>query len=189
KYLQDELQRVTGIFDDYEGMQTNATSGVAIMNRAQLTINASSSIMRELRQSVISEGQLMLDTLKGIKEFEEIIQFYKKGQAKVSVLTEEISLLDFQVIPEPTTNFSTTVEEEKSIYLSILQDPNKDYILTTPSAMERLGLSEQTAYDISEEYKVYLSEQLMRSQGVNPWQDQNAQLQQMTQQQTQQQAN
>jgi hypothetical protein len=189
KYLQDELQRVTGIFDDYEGMQTNATSGVAIMNRAQLTINASSSIMRELRQSVISEGQLMLDTLKGIKEFEEIIQFYKKGQAKVSVLTEEISLLDFQVIPEPTTNFSTTVEEEKSIYLSILQDPNKDYILTTPSAMERLGLSEQTAYDISEEYKVYLSKQLMRSQGVNPWQDQNAQLQQMTQQQTQQQAN
>jgi|LauGreDrversion4_2_1035121.scaffolds.fasta_scaffold02405_9 hypothetical protein len=179
-FLSSQLQNITGIFDDYEGKPTNAQSGIAIQTRAQQTINSAATIILELRQSVISEGQLMLDTLKGVKNFEEIIQYSKQGETKISVLTEEISVLDFQVVPEPTSNFSTTTEEEKAIYLSILQDPNKDYILTTPAAMERLGLSEKTAFDVSEEYKKYLSEQMMRSQGVDPW-NQDMQ-QQMTQQ-------
>ncbi len=167
-YLNSRLQNITGIFDDYEGKPSNAQSGIAMRTRAQQTVNSASTIISELRQSVIAESQLMLDTLKGVKNFEEIIQYSKQGEAKISVLTNEISVLDFQVVPEPTSNFSTTKEEEEAIYLSILEHPMKDYLLTTPSAMERLGLSERKAIEVSEQYKKYVSEQLKRSKGINP---------------------
>ena len=45
---------------------------------------------------IISEGKIMLDTIKGLKNFQYSFKFFANGRTKQASLDDSISLLNFE---------------------------------------------------------------------------------------------
>jgi hypothetical protein len=166
--LNREFQNLSGLFDDFAGKPTNAESGVAIQSRVSSTLNAQNSLVLAYEYMLTSEGRLMLDTLKGIENFKQVITFYNEGKQDTAVLDSDISLLNFEVYPTTTPNFSSNIEEEKEIFNSIIKSGLADLLLSSPIFLQQGGMSEMTSYKLSEEYKRIVLEKMQLQQGVIP---------------------
>lgn len=163
-----EFQNLSGLFDDFAGKPTNAESGVAIQNRVNTTLNAQNPLVLAYEYMLTSEGKLMLDTLKGIEDFKQVITFYNEGKQDTAVLDSDISLLNFEVYPTTAPNFSSSIEEEKEIFNNIIGSGMADILLSSPKFLQQEGISEISSYTLSEEYKRVLIEKMQLQQGIIP---------------------
>lgn len=166
--LNREFQNLSGLFDDFAGKPTNAESGVAIQSRINTTLNAQNPLVLAYEYMLTSEGRLMLDTLKGIENFKQVISFYNEGKQDSAVLDSNISLLNFEVYPTTAPNFSSSIEEEKEVFNSIMTSGLADILLSSPLFLQQEGMGEINSYKLSSEYKRVLIEKMQLQQGVIP---------------------
>ena len=152
RHNNSEFESLTGLHDEFEGKETNAVSGVAIQQRTINTMNAQNPLMLAYEHMLISEGTLMLDTLKGIKDLKYVFKFYKDGQDNAKLIDETISLLNFEVYPDAAPNFSSSVEEEKARFVELLNSPSVGLILSSPIFLQEIGFRETSAYKLADEY-------------------------------------
>lgn len=147
-----EFETQTGLYDELKGEQTNAVSGVAIAQRATNSMNAQNSLVLAYENMLISEGKIMLDTIKGLKKFQYSFKFFKEGKAVTASLDDAVSLLKFEVFPDVSPNFASTIEEEKARFAELMNSPNPGLLLSSPLFLRELGFRENIAYELSEEY-------------------------------------
>ena len=160
QYLDADWQRATNLYDEFSGMINRETSGAAVQQLTLNTINSHNFLMLAYNHMVVTEGRLMLDTLKGTKNIDQIVKYYKNGKNETHKLDSEISLLNFEVYPEASPNFSSTVEEEKMIFNQISSSQNPSYYLNSPLFLQQIGVSEETAYAWAEEWhRIKIAEQ------------------------------
>lgn len=164
--LNREFQNLSGLFDDFAGKPTNAESGVAIQSRINTTLNAQNPLVLAYEYMLTSEGKLMIDTLKGIENFKQVISFYNEGKQDSAVLDSDIALLNFEVYPVSSPNFSSSVEEEKDIFNKIMSSGLADIFLSSPMYLQQMGIGEITSYKLSNEYKRILLDKMQLQQGI-----------------------
>ena len=175
-----EFQNLSGLFDDFAGKPTNAESGIAIQTRVTTTLNAQNSLVLAYEHMLVSEGTLMLDTLKGIENFKEMISYYSHGNKETSILDDNICILNFDIYPDTSSNFNSTIEEEKEIFNTILSSGFADMLLSSPLFLQKEGMSESSAYSCANEYKRVLIEKMQLQQGIIPGQEGNTNQQNTT---------
>lgn len=166
--LNREFQKISGLYDDFNGKPTNAESGVAIQTRINATVNAQNTLVLAYEHMLTSEGRLMLDTLKGIENFKQVLNYYNEGRQDSAVLDSDISLLNFEVYPTTSPNFSSSIEEEREMFNNILSSGFADTLLLSPLFLQQLGMSEYNSYKLTEEYKNVLNQKMQIQQGIIP---------------------
>lgn len=188
QYLDSDWQRATNLYDEFSGMINRETSGAAVQQLTLNTINSHNFLMLAYNHMIVSEGRLMLDTLKGTKDIEQLVRYYKGGKDEVATLDSEIALLNFEVYPEASPNFSSTVEEEKMLFNQISSSQNPAFYLNSPIFLEQIGVSEETAYTWAAEWhRIKIAEQKIAMEAQLEMQQQQMQMQQQQEQQNAQQ--
>ena len=147
-----EVETQTGLYDELKGEQTNAVSGVAIAQRATNSMNAQNVLVLADEYRVISDGKLMLDTIKGLKDFHYSFKFFDNGKTTTASLDDSISLLNFEVFSDISPNFASSAEEEKARFDELMNSPNPGLVLSSPLFLRKRGFRESSAYELSEEY-------------------------------------
>jgi hypothetical protein len=147
-----EFETQTGLYDELKGEQTNAVSGVAIAQRANNSMNAQNALVLSYENMITSEGKIMLDTIKGIKNFQYNLKFVANGKAESINIDDSIALLNFQVFPDLSPNFASSVDEEKARFAELMNSPNPGLLMSSPIFLKELGFRENSSHELSEEY-------------------------------------
>ena len=158
-HLEKTLQRIdvefeqrTQLFDELKGEQTNAISGVAIQARATNSARSQNPLHATYEHMLFSEGQLILDTIKGIKDFKYAINYYKDNKINYGVLTDDISMISFEVSADTAPNYSSSNEEEAARFEALLNSPSAALVLSDPLFLEKLGFTDNDAQSLNEAY-------------------------------------
>lgn len=184
-YLFNALQRVdvefeqkTQLFDELKGNQTNAVSGVAIQQRAVNAARTQNPLNATYDHMLFSEGQLMLDTLRGIKNFKYAFNYYQDGKVNMAAINDEIATVNFELLPDIAPNFSTSNDEKIARFEALISNPSAALVLSDPLFLEKVGFSQDEAISLNEAYvRVQQGQQQQQQQ-----QEQMAQQAQMEQQ-------
>ena len=158
-FLEKTLQRIdlefeqrTQLFDELKGEQTNAISGVAIQARATNAARTQNPLHATYEHMLFSEGNLMLDTIKGIKNFNYVFNYYKDNQINNAVLDDEISTINFEIFTDTAPNFPSSSEEETAKFEALLNSPNPALVLSDPLFLKKLGFTDQDSITLNEAY-------------------------------------
>gem|GEM_PF-3548594 len=158
-FLEKTLQRIdlefeqrTQLFDELKGEQTNAISGVAIQARATNAARTQNPLHATYQHMLFSEGQLMLDTIRGIKDFKYAFNYFKDNKTNHAVLGDEISTINFEVFADTAPNFSSSNEEETAKFEALLNSPNPALVMSDPLFLKKLGFTDNDAIALNEAY-------------------------------------
>ena len=158
-HLEKTLQRIdvefeqrTQLFDELKGEQTNAISGLAIQARATNSARSQNPLHATYEHMLFSEGQLILDTIKGIKNFKYAINYYKDNRINYGILTDDISTITFEVSADTAPNFSSSNEEEAARFEALLNSPSAALVMSDPLFLKKLGFTDNDAIALNEAY-------------------------------------
>ena len=158
-YLEKTLQRIdlefeqrTQLFDELKGEQTNAISGVAIQARASNAARTQNPLHATYEHMLFSEGQLMLDTIRGIKNFQYAFNYCKDNKTNYVALGEEISTINFEIFTDTAPNFPSSNEEETAKFEALLNSPNPALVMSDPLFLKKLGFTDNDAIALNEAY-------------------------------------
>jgi hypothetical protein len=160
-----EFEQSTYLFDELKGNQTNAVSGVAIQQRAANSARVQNPLNMAYDHLLLSEGQLLVDTIKGIKDFKYTFNYYKDGRSDLKTLDDMISTINFEVYTDVVPNFNSSVEEERAKFSELLNSNNPGFAMSSPLFLKELGLRKYN--ELSEEYLRILSGQMESQENVN----------------------
>lgn len=147
-----EFEQRTQLFDELKGEQTNAVSGVAIQARAVNAARTQNPLHATYEHMLFSEGQLILDTIRGIKDLQYAFSYYKDNKFNQGYLSDEISTMNFEIFADFAPNFATSHEEEAAKFEALLNSPNPAFILSEPLFLKKLGFTESDAYALNEAF-------------------------------------
>lgn len=145
------LQRITGIFDDFQGAKTNATSGVAQKQRQMASIRNNVFAFDNFSEMKQREAKVILSLLQGGGYENLLSQIVSEEDVETIVLniTREVKgkkyiLNDVRTLPlslyiEEIPDFSSSLEENKVALEQLMGNPNAMTILSSPSIMKMLG--------------------------------------------------
>lgn len=166
--VRNEIQSIMRIYDDFAGKQTNRISGVAIANSTINNLNAQNFLVLSYEHMISSEGKLMLDTLKGLKNINQVVIYYKYGKSTSATIDDSISMINFEVYPDTAPNFSSSIEEEKARFAEIMNSPSRDLIMSSALFLQEAGITDTASYKLSEEYDKVIQKQMQLQQGIMP---------------------
>lgn len=147
-----EFEQRTQLFDELKGEQTNAVSGVAIQARAVNAARTQNPLHATYEHMLFSEGQLILDTIRGIKNLQYAFNYYKNNKFNTGYLSDEISTINFEIFTDFAPNFASSHEEEAAKFEALLNSPNPAFILSEPLFLKKLGFSESDSYALNEAF-------------------------------------
>lgn len=147
-----EFEQRTQLFDELKGEQTNAVSGVAIQARAVNAARTQNPLHATYEHMLFSEGRLILDTIRGIKNLQYAFNYYKDNKFNQGYLSDEISTINFEIFSDFAPNFATSHEEEAAKFEALLNSPNPAFILSEPLFLKKLGFTESDAYALNEAF-------------------------------------
>ena len=160
-YLFNLLQRVdtefeltTYLFDELKGNQTNAVSGVAIEARESQSARVSQTALSLIYlYLLVSEGKLMLDTIKGIKNLDYSFSYYNSGEVNMVSLGDEVSCLNFEVYVDTAQDFPSTAEENRSKLMELMNSNNPALAFSSPMFLQDIaGFDKNKANEYAEEF-------------------------------------
>lgn len=157
-----EFEQSTYLFDELKGNQTNAVSGVAIQQRAANSARVQNPLNMAYDHLLLSEGQLLLDTIKGIKDFKYTFNYYRDGHSDLTTIDEIISTINFEVYTDVVPNFNSSIEEERAKFAELLNSNSPGFAMSSPLFLKELGIRKYN--ELSQEYIRLLNEQAQPSQ-------------------------
>lgn len=147
-----EFEQRTQLFDELKGDQTNAVSGIAIQARATNAARTQNPLHATYEHMLLSEGKLMLDTIRGIKNLQYAFNYYKDNKYHRAYLTDEISTINFEILADFAPNFATSREEQAAKFEALLNSPNPAFILSEPLFLKMLGFTESDSQTLSQAF-------------------------------------
>lgn len=146
----NNLMRIHG---DYVGRETNRVSGVAINSSANNNINSQSFFLLAHEYMLIQEGGLFVNVVKNIENINDSFYIHKDGKTVKNTIDEKMYSLDFQIYLSLSGNQTNTLEENKSIFMDILNSPSRDLLLSSPIFLNKRGISESESYILYKEFQ------------------------------------
>lgn len=140
-----EFEQRTQLFDELKGNQTNAVSGVAIQQRTINSARNQNPLSSTYDHMLISEGKLMLDTIKGITDFRYAFNYYKDGKVNYGTLDNEISSINFEIYSDIAPNYSSSNDERIARFEALLASPNPALVLSSPVLLKSWGIPDNEA--------------------------------------------
>lgn len=147
-----EFQQRTQLFDEIRGQETNATSGIAIQQRTINSARTQNPLNATYDHMLLSEGQLMLDTIKGIKNLQYVFNYYKDGKINSAILDDEVATINFEIYPDLAPYFASSNDEQIAKFEAIINSPNFGLIMSDPYFLKKLGQNENDAIDTHEAF-------------------------------------
>lgn len=147
-----EFEQHTQLYDELKGEQTNAVSGIAIHTRASNAARSQNPLHAVYEYMLLSKGQLVLDTIRGIKNLQYAFNYYKNNEINHAVISDEIALMNFDIVVDIDGNFSTSLAEQSAKFEALLTSPTPALILSEPLFLKKLGFSENDSYELSKAF-------------------------------------
>lgn len=169
-----ELQQVSGIYDEALGKQTNAISGVAIKNRQTNSVRNQVFAFDNLRMMKKREARMMLNLIQGGGDFfleSFILTEEEKKHVLLNVVREidgkQIVLNDIRTLPlsiyvEEVSDFESSSQEQQAVMESLLSNPNATLILQSEILLKRLGVRDYK--ELAQEMKEIMQQQQQAQQ-------------------------
>ncbi len=177
-----EFEQTTQLHNEIEGEETNAVSGVAIRERATNSAKAQSPLHSTYNDMLLSMGELMLDTLKGINDLKYPFKYSKDGKEIAAILDDEISTINFEIYTDIAPPFSSSYDEEVAKFEGLMNSPNPALLMSHPLFLKKSGFDESDAVAVHEAYTEVTEHQAQQQQELL----QQQQAQELVQQQMKQ---
>lgn len=173
-----QFQRVTGIYDDMMGRETNASSGVAqrqrqinsVRNQVFAFDNFADMKEREARFMLAlfqgGENENILAEIMSEEEKESIILNLTRTIKGKKVIFNDVRTLPVSLEIEEVPDYKSSMEENRAALENLLSNPNAMMIMQSPTLMRRLGIRDYQA--LSDEMKQTMASQKQGSPGVSP---------------------
>ena len=164
-----ELQQVSGIFDDALGKQTNAESGVAIERRQVNSVRNQVFAFDNLRMMKKREARMMLDLIQGggdefieaqiltDDEHEQILLNVVREVKGEKIIFNDIRTLPLSIYVEEVPDFESSLQEQQAALQALLGNANASLIMQSPLFMKRMGIRDYEA--LAQEMKQLSGEQ------------------------------
>lgn len=152
KAIDIEFEQRTQLHDEIEGEETNAVSGIAIRERATNSARAQAVLYSTYNDMLLSMGELMLDTIKGISDFKYAFKYSKDGKELSAVLDNEISTINFEIYTDIAAPFSSSYDEEIAKFEGLLNKPNPAFVMSHPLFLKKSGFDESDSVALHEAY-------------------------------------
>jgi hypothetical protein len=187
----DVMKRISGIYDQVMGAETNTTSGVAekikqdssIRNSAIIFSNFEHMKKREAKQYLYTLQNSFLENImvKNIskKDNEPIIMnLVVEGLNGKPEVFNDISFLPFNLYIDEVPNFKSNRQYQTERLNSLLNNPHADLIMMTPAFLENIV---DNAEEVAEGFRQSMALKSQLANGMSP-QQQSAEQQQPMQQ-------
>ena len=147
-----ELQQVSGIFDDALGKETNAESGVAIERRQVNSVRNQVFAFDNLRMMKKREARMMLDLIQGggdefieaqiltEDEHEQILLNVVRDVKGEKIIFNDIRTLPLSIYVEEVPDFESSLQEQQAALQALLGNANATLIMQSALFMKRMGI-------------------------------------------------
>ncbi len=180
------MQRITGIFDDMMGKETNASSGVAQRQRQINSVRNNVFAFDNFADMKEREARFMLALFQGGQNENVLSQIMTEDEKETIILNltktikgKKYMFNDVRTLPtsleiEEVPDYRSSLEENKAALENLLSNPNAMLIMQSPSLMRRLGIRDFEK--LSEEMKQTMMQNNAGGAGNQQPQGQQAQL-------------
>ena len=146
------MQRVTGIYDDLMGRETNASSGVAQKQRQLNSVRNNVFAFDNFADMKQREAKFLLSLIQGGGEQNILTQVLTEEEREIIILNltrvihgKEVIFNDVRTLPislyvEEVPDFNSSLDENKAALENLLSNPNAMFIMQSPEVMKRLGI-------------------------------------------------
>lgn len=174
----EELQQVSGIYDEALGKQTNAASGVAIQQRQINSVRNQVFAFDNLRLLKKREARMMLALIQGGGDTNLASEVFNDGERELFILNisrevdgrnvffNDIRSLPLSIYVEEVPDFESSAQEQRATIERLLQNPNAPLLMQSPLFLKRLGIRD---YDnIAQEFIEINQAQNAAKQDITP---------------------
>jgi len=170
------IQRVTGIYDEMLGIQTNATSGVAQHIRQVNSVRNNVFAFDNFSQMKKREARFLLNMIQAGGEMNLAVEFLdpKERQSLILNLTRiidgkpvifnDIRSLPVSLYIEEVPDYQSSFAEQKATFESLLSNAHAQWLMLSPELLRRLGV--RNPESIANEMQAALQQKTMMEQGV-----------------------
>ena len=147
-----EIQQVSGIYDEALGKQTNAQSGVAIQSRQVNSVRNQVFAFDNLRMMKKREARMMLNLIQGggdefieahiltNDEQESILLNVVKEVGGKKVILNDVRTLPLSIYVEEVPDYESSQQEQQATLQALLGNANATVILQSPTFLKRMGV-------------------------------------------------
>ncbi|WP_203250149.1 hypothetical protein [Cysteiniphilum marinum] len=157
-----EMQQVSGIYDEALGKETNAQSGIAIQHRQINSVRNQVFAFDNLKMMKKREARMMLNLIQGSGEYcteshiltdeekETIILNLVRDVDGKKIVFNDIRTLPLSIYVEEVPDFESSVHEQQIVLEKLLSTPNAAMLMQSPQLLKRLGVRdyENLAQDV-----------------------------------------
>ena len=185
------MQRVTGIYDEMLGVQTNATSGIAQNIRQVNSVRNNVFAFDNFSQMKKREARFMLDMIQASHAMNVAVEILSPPEREVIILNllrdvkgKPLVMNDIRTLPislyiEEVPDYQSSFAEQKATFESLLSNAHAQWLMLSPELLRRMGVRnpEQIAQEMQQamQQKTRMEESVAGREAPVPFpQDQGA---------------
>ena len=170
------IQRVTGIYDEMLGIQTNATSGVAQNIRQVNSVRNNVFAFDNFSQMKKREARFLLNMIQAGGDMNLAVELLSQEERTSIILNlsriingkpvifNDIRSLPVSLYIEEVPDYQSSFAEQKATFESLLSHAHAQWLMLSPELLRRLGVRDPEA--ISKEMQAAMQQKTMMEQGV-----------------------
>jgi hypothetical protein len=170
------MQRVTGIYDEMLGIQTNATSGLAQNIRQVNSVRNNVFAFDNFSNMKKREARFILNLVQGSNQMNAAVELLNPNERKLIILNmvrevngkpmifNDIRTLPLSLYVEEVPDYQSSFAEQKATFEALLSNAHAQWLMLSPELMRRLGV--RNPEKIAEEMQKALQQKTIMEQGV-----------------------
>lgn len=170
------IQRVTGIYDEMLGVQTNATSGIAQHIRQVNSVRTNVFAFDNFSQMKKREARFLLTMIQAGGEKNLAVELLSQNERESIILNltrlingkpvifNDIRSLPVSLYIEEVPDYQSSFAEQKATFESLLSHAHAQWLMLSPELLRRLGVRDPEA--ISQEMQAAMQQKTTMEQGV-----------------------
>jgi hypothetical protein len=170
------IQRVTGIYDEMLGIQTNATSGVAQHMRQVNSVRNNVFAFDNFSQMKKRESRFILNIIQSSGEMNAAVELLTPQEREVIILNlvrevngkpmvfNDIRTLPLSLYIEEVPDYQSSSAEQKATFESLLSNAHAQWLMLSPELLRRMGV--RNPEQIAQEMQQAMQQKTTMEQGV-----------------------
>lgn len=166
------IQRVTGIFDEMLGIQTNATSGVAQNMRQVNSVRNNVFAFDNFSQMKKRESRFLLNAIQSSNVMNASVEILTPNERELIILNlktkngifNDIRTLPLSLYIEEVPDYQSSFAEQKATFESLLSNAHAQWLMLSPELLRRMGV--RNPEQISQEMQQAMQQKTTMEQGV-----------------------
>ena len=170
------MQRVTGIYDEMLGVQTNATSGIAQNIRQVNSVRNNVFAFDNFSQMKKREAHFILNIIQTSGAMNLAVEILTPEERQVMILNlvreingkpmvfNDIRTLPISLYIEEVPDYQSSFAEQKATFESLLSNAHAQWLMLSPELLRRMGV--RNPEQIAQEMQQAMQQKTLMEQGV-----------------------